>query len=160
MPMNASKDQFFVRDDYLTLTDTAREATISSSANHRWAKKGLARAVARQLPLHWEKSSTLVRRSELIECLAVIRDANPRMRHLPLTAAERKRMVTAAEARADVALSSRKRWLGPSLSCPQWRLSTSANALTHHYKQMRRKCSSRLPAAPSQLLECSFASLQ
>jgi hypothetical protein len=108
MPHDDSRVRFFAHDDYLTLKEAAREAKASIPAIYRWAKKGLARSGGRRLPLHWEKSATLVRRSELIEFLAAIRAANPQVRTMPPTASQRSRQIAAAEARLALALKTRR----------------------------------------------------
>lgn len=109
MPLDDSRVRVFAHDDYLTLKEAAREAKTSIPAIYRWAKQGLARSGGRRLPLHWEKSATLVRRSELIAFLAAIRAANPQARTMPPTASQRSRQIAAAEARLALALKKRRR---------------------------------------------------
>lgn len=109
MPLDDARSRVFAHDDYLTLKEAAREANTSIPAIYRWAKKGLTRSGGRRLPLHWEKSATLVRRSELIEFLAAIRDASPYTPPLPQTSAEHAIRIQSAAARIDVALSPQGR---------------------------------------------------
>lgn len=109
MPLDDSRVRVFAHDDYLTLKEAAREAKTSIPAIYRWAKKGLARAGGRKLPLHWEKTATLVRRSELREFLQAIRDASPYSRPLPPTATERAHRIQSAAARIDAVLMPKSR---------------------------------------------------
>jgi hypothetical protein len=109
MPLDDARSRVFAHDDYLTLKEAAREAKTSIPAIYRWAKKGLARAGGKRLPLHWEKSSTLVRRSELIAFLDAVREANPYARNMPRSTAARSAQIAAATARMNRAISKRDR---------------------------------------------------
>lgn len=109
MPHDDSRVRLFAHDDYLTLKDAAREAKTSIPAIYRWAKKGLARAGGRRLPLHWEKSSTFVRRSELNAFLDAVRQASPYEGTMPRSTTARNAQIAAATARLNRAMSKRDR---------------------------------------------------
>ena len=70
-------DGLFPHDDYLTLTQAAREGQTSIPALYRWSRKGLKRANCARLPMHWVGSRTMIRRSELRTFLELVRNSNP-----------------------------------------------------------------------------------
>jgi len=70
-------DRLFPHDDYMTLTQAAREGRTSTPTLYRWSRKGLARSGGARLPMHWVGGRTMLRRDELRAFLRLVRESNP-----------------------------------------------------------------------------------
>ncbi len=94
-------DGLFSHDDYLTLTQAAREGKTSIPALYRWSRKGLKRASGVRLPMHWVGSRTMIRRSELRAFLELVRNSNPNRDDAKTLAPSRSQRRSAVKRAAD-----------------------------------------------------------